>query len=61
VASSYLKQILGFMGITDVTVILAGGTLPVDAGELLSLTFQHRSSLRLCLRPRRSGNQGFAE
>lgn len=34
VASSYLNQILGFIGTTDVTVILAGGTLPVDAGEL---------------------------
>ena len=30
VASSYLKQIFGFIGITDVTVLLAGGTAAVD-------------------------------
>jgi FMN-dependent NADH-azoreductase len=39
VATSYLKQILGFIGITEVTVILAGGTLPVDAGELALADF----------------------
>ncbi len=33
VASSYLKQILGFIGITDVTVLLAGGTAAVDMGK----------------------------
>ncbi len=33
VASSYLKQILGFIGITDVTVLLAGGTGAIDRGE----------------------------
>ena len=33
VASDYLKQILGFIGITDVTVILAGGTLAIDQGQ----------------------------
>jgi FMN-dependent NADH-azoreductase len=33
VASSYLRQILGFIGITDVTVILAGQALAVDMGE----------------------------
>ncbi len=32
-ASSYLKQILGFIGITDVTVLLAGGTAAVDMGK----------------------------
>ncbi len=30
VASSYLKQIFAFIGITDVTVLLAGGTAAVD-------------------------------
>ncbi len=34
VATSYLKQILGFIGITDVTVILAGGTTPVIQGAM---------------------------
>ena len=33
VAGSYLKQILGFIGITDVTVLLAGGTAAVDMGK----------------------------
>ncbi len=33
VASDYLRQILGFIGITDVTVILAGGTLAIDQGQ----------------------------
>jgi FMN-dependent NADH-azoreductase len=33
VASDYLRQILGFIGITDVTVVLAGGTLGVDTGQ----------------------------
>ncbi len=33
VAGSYLKQILGFIGITDVTVVLAGGTAAVDMGK----------------------------
>lgn len=32
-ASSYLKQILGFMGITDVQVVLAGGTSAIDQGK----------------------------
>ncbi len=30
VATSYLKQIFGFVGITDVTVLLVGGTSAVD-------------------------------
>ena len=33
VAGSYLKQILGFIGITDVTVLLAGGTAAVEMGK----------------------------
>ena len=33
VASSYLRQILGFIGITDVTVVLAGQTTAVDQGQ----------------------------
>lgn len=31
-ATTYLKQILGFMGITDVQVILAGSTSAIDKG-----------------------------
>jgi FMN-dependent NADH-azoreductase len=31
-ASSYLKFILGFIGITDVTVVLAGGTSALNTG-----------------------------
>ncbi len=34
VASAYLKQVLGFIGITDVTVTLAGGTLAIDQGQV---------------------------
>ena len=33
VATSYLKQILGFLGITDVQVVLAGGTSGIDQGK----------------------------
>ena len=33
VASTYLKQILGFIGITDVNIILAGGTSAIDYGK----------------------------
>jgi len=33
VAVSYLKQILGFIGISDVTAVLAGGTAAVDMGK----------------------------
>ena len=32
-ASAYLRQILGFIGITDVTIILAGGTSAIDFGK----------------------------
>ncbi|MCU1321884.1 MAG: dehydrogenase (quinone) [Acidobacteriaceae bacterium] len=30
--SSYLKQIFGFIGITDVSIVLAGGTSAIDQG-----------------------------
>lgn len=30
VATSYLKQIFAFIGITDVTIVLAGGTVAID-------------------------------
>ena len=33
VATSYLKQVLGFLGITDVKVVLAGGTSAIDKGQ----------------------------
>ena len=33
VATSYLKQIFGFIGVTDVTVVLAGGTSAVSLGK----------------------------
>ncbi len=33
VASPYLKQILGFIGIHDVTIVQAGGTLALDMGQ----------------------------
>ena len=33
VAISYLKQVLGFIGITDVNVVLAGGTAAIDMGK----------------------------
>ncbi len=33
VASSYLKQIFAFIGITDVRIVLAGGTVAVDRQE----------------------------
>jgi len=32
VATSYLRQILGFIGVTDVNVVLAGQALAVDQG-----------------------------
>ena len=32
VASSYLKQVFGFIGITDTQVLLAGGTAGIDRG-----------------------------
>lgn len=33
VAVSYLKQVLGFIGITDVSAVLAGGTSAIDMGK----------------------------
>ncbi len=33
VAISYFKQIFGFVSITDVSVVLAGGTAAVDLGK----------------------------
>lgn len=42
VASSYLRQILGFIGITDVTVVLAGQALAVDQGETTMDAFAGR-------------------
>lgn len=47
VASSYLRQILGFIGIKDVEVILAGRTLALMTGETSIDTF--RDSLRPAL------------
>ena len=32
--SGYLKQILGFMGITDVTFVMAGGSNDVAQGKV---------------------------
>lgn len=32
--SGYLKQIFGFIGITDVNIILAGGTSAIDMGKV---------------------------
>ena len=32
-ASAYLKQIFGFIGLTDVEVVLAGGTAAIDQGK----------------------------
>ena len=34
VASSYLKQIFGFIGITDITVLLAGGSSAISTGQI---------------------------
>lgn len=47
VASSYLRQILGFIGIKDVEVVLAGRTLALMTGETSVDTF--RDSLRPAL------------
>jgi FMN-dependent NADH-azoreductase len=32
--TSYLKQVLGFIGLTDVTVVMAGGTGGVNSGQI---------------------------
>jgi FMN-dependent NADH-azoreductase len=46
-ASSYLKQVLGFIGVTDVNIVLAVRTLAVDQGEktLSEFTGQFDSEL----------------
>ena len=31
--SSYLKQVLGFIGLTDINILLAGGTSAIDLGK----------------------------
>ena len=38
-AIPYLRQILGFIGITDVTVTLAGKTTAIDQGEITMATY----------------------
>ena len=35
----YLRQILGFIGITDVTFVRAGGTMSVAQGQISSDEF----------------------
>ncbi|NEU98641.1 FMN-dependent NADH-azoreductase [Bradyrhizobium uaiense] len=47
VASSYLKQILGFIGITDVNIVLAVKTLAVDQGETTLADFAKRLDAEL--------------
>jgi FMN-dependent NADH-azoreductase len=47
-ASAYLKQILSFIGITDVTVMLADGTLALECGEATFTDFSARFEERLC-------------
>lgn len=42
VAGSYLRQILGFIGITDVTVVLAGQSLAIDQGTTTMDEFASR-------------------
>lgn len=32
--SAYLKQVLGFIGLSDVNIVLAGGTSAIDMGKL---------------------------
>jgi FMN-dependent NADH-azoreductase len=39
VETAYLKQILGFIGLTDVTVVLAGGTNDVTQGKISNEDF----------------------
>ncbi|MGI3903139.1 MAG: FMN-dependent NADH-azoreductase [Janthinobacterium lividum] len=42
VAIPYLRQVFGFIGITDMTVVLAGGSRAVDQGELTLEAFAAR-------------------
>jgi FMN-dependent NADH-azoreductase len=37
--SGYLKQVLGFIGITDVSIVLAGGSSAVDQGKIARAEF----------------------
>ncbi len=48
-ASSYLRQILGFIGINDVEIVLAGRTLALMTGETTIDTFRdaHRPALNV--------------
>ena len=39
VESAYLKQILGFIGITDVSIVLAGGTTDINQGKVSNEDF----------------------
>jgi FMN-dependent NADH-azoreductase len=32
--TGYIKQVLGFIGITDVEFVMAGGTVGVDTGKV---------------------------
>ena len=47
VAGSYLRQILGFIGISDVEIVLAGKTLALMTGETSIETFrdEHRPKI----------------
>jgi FMN-dependent NADH-azoreductase len=47
-ASTYLEQILAFIGITDASVVLAGGTLAVDFGQTTASEVAARLELQLC-------------
>ena len=42
VTDAYLRQVLGFIGITDVNVILAGRTLAIDQGQTTMDEFKTR-------------------
>ncbi|MDP0930100.1 NAD(P)H-dependent oxidoreductase [Paracoccus onubensis] len=42
VASAYLRQVLGLIGITDLNIILAGPTLTVDQGQTTIDDFSER-------------------
>lgn len=42
VAGAYMRQVLGFIGITDVNIILAGRTLAIDQGETTLDEFKTR-------------------
>jgi FMN-dependent NADH-azoreductase len=46
-ASSYLKQILNFLGISDVTLVKAGGTLAIDRGEMSLSDFKAQFDAQL--------------